>query len=53
VGIIRRAEEGKAPLVEDWRKAYIASYGTTDLKKSSEEGVEEEELHGIRVKHYN
>lgn len=53
VGIKRRAEEGKEPLVADWRKAYIASYGTTDLKKSSEEGVEEEELHGIRVKHYN
>lgn len=53
VGIKRRAEEGKAPLVGDWRKAYIVSYGTTDLKKSSEEGVEEEELHGIRVKHYN
>ena len=48
VGIIRRAEEGKAPLVEDWRKAYISSYGTADLKKSLEEGVEEEELHGIR-----
>jgi isopenicillin N synthase-like dioxygenase len=53
VGVKRRAEEGKAPLVGDWRKAHIASYGTTVLKKSSEEGIEEEELHGIRVKHYN
>jgi len=54
VGIKWRAEEGKAPSVGDWRKAHIASYGTTDLKKSSEEGVEEQELlHGIRVKHYN
>lgn len=48
VGIRRRAEEGKAPLIAAWRKAWISAYGTSDLKKSSEEGVEEELLHGIR-----
>jgi hypothetical protein len=47
VGIKRRVEEGKAPSVEAWRRAYVAAYGTTELKKSSEEG------HGIRLKHYN
>ncbi|KAI0067180.1 Clavaminate synthase-like protein [Artomyces pyxidatus] len=52
-GVKRRAEPGKAPLMEAWRKARTAAYGTSDLKKSSEAGVEEEVLNGIRVKHYN
>ncbi|KAI0303681.1 Clavaminate synthase-like protein [Multifurca ochricompacta] len=53
VGIKRRMEEGKAPLSGPWREAYIAAYGTSELEKGAEEGIEEEELHGIRVKHYN
>ncbi len=44
-------EEGKALSVEAWRKGFFSAYGTTELKKSSEEGVEEEEIHGNRVKH--
>jgi hypothetical protein len=51
--VITGAKEGKAPLVEAWRRAWISAYSTADLKKSSEEGIEEEELHGIRIKHYN
>jgi len=53
VGVKRRVEEGQAPLMEEWRKAWVSSYGTSELKKGSEEGIEEEELHGIRVRHYN
>ena len=53
VGVIRRVPEGKAPFMEAWRKARTAAYGTSDLKKGPEEGVEEEILEGIRVKHYN
>jgi len=53
-GIKRRAEEGKEPLVGTWRSAWISAYGTSTLKKSTEEeGIEEEELQGVRVKHYN
>ena len=50
-GIKRHLEKGKASSVEAWRKGFLSAYGTTELKKSSEEGVEEEEIHGIRVKH--
>ncbi|THH21293.1 hypothetical protein EW146_g230 [Bondarzewia mesenterica] len=53
VGVTRRAPEGQAPMMEEWRKARTAAYGTSDLKKGNEDGVEEEVLHGIRVKHYN
>ncbi|KAI0267717.1 Clavaminate synthase-like protein [Gloeopeniophorella convolvens] len=53
VGVKRRAEEGKAPMMEAWRKARTAAYGTSELKKSSEHGVEEETLNGVRVRHYN
>ena len=52
-GITRRAPEGQAPVMEAWRKARTAAYGTSDLEKSTEPGVEEEILNGIRVKHYN
>ncbi|KAI0041195.1 Clavaminate synthase-like protein [Auriscalpium vulgare] len=54
-GIKRRAAPGEAPMMEAWRKARTAAYGTSDLKRSgAEQGVEEEVLlNGIRVKHYN
>jgi len=52
-GITRYAPEGQAPLMEAWRKARTASYGTADLKKGTQAGVEEEVVKGIRVKHYN
>ena len=50
-GIKRHLEEGKASSAEAWRKGFLSAYGTSELKKSSEEGVEEEEIHGIHVKH--
>ncbi|KAI9509796.1 hypothetical protein F5148DRAFT_694120 [Russula earlei] len=53
VGTKRRVEEGLEPLVGAWRSTWVASYGKTELKESSEEGIEEEEMQGIRVKHYN
>ena len=53
VGFTRHAPEGKAPLMGDWRKARAAAYGTSNLQKGEEEGIEEEVVGGIRVKHYN
>lgn len=52
VGFTRHAPEGKAPFMGDWRKARAAAYGTSDLQKGEEEGIEEEVVGGIRVKHY-
>jgi len=34
VGMKRRVEEGQAPLMEDWRKEWVSSYGTSELKKA-------------------
>ncbi|ETW83002.1 hypothetical protein HETIRDRAFT_315947 [Heterobasidion irregulare TC 32-1] len=53
VGFTRHAPEGKAPFMGDWRKARAAAYGTSNLQKGEEEGIEEEVVGGIRVKHYN
>lgn len=36
----------------EWRKARVAAYGTSELKKSAKKGVEEEFINGIPVKHY-
>lgn len=52
-GIKRRFDDEHAPTTEVWRKGRIAAYGKTELKKSQENGVEEEYVNGILVKHYN
>ncbi|EIM91457.1 Clavaminate synthase-like protein [Stereum hirsutum FP-91666 SS1] len=44
--------EKRAPLMGEWRKARVAAYGTSELKKSAKKGVEEEFINGIPVKHY-
>lgn len=41
------------PNMETWRKARVASYGKITLKPGKENGVEEEIISGIVVKHYN
>ncbi|KAA1467556.1 Clavaminate synthase-like protein [Dentipellis sp. KUC8613] len=51
--VVRRAPEGQEPSMATWRKARTAAYGTSELKKSTEKGVEEEVVAGIRVKHFN
>ena len=53
VGAKRRIEDEKAPTSEEWRKHLTASYGKVELKKGEEEGVEEEYMNGIVIKHYN
>lgn len=54
VGITRRYDDAVAPTTEIWRKGRISSYGQTELKRSETvEGVEEEVIGGVLVKHYS
>lgn len=52
-GIRRLCEPEVAPTMEEWRKERTKSYGKVALKLSKENGVEEEIISGIVVKHYN
>ncbi|KDQ51706.1 hypothetical protein JAAARDRAFT_40951 [Jaapia argillacea MUCL 33604] len=53
VGVTKRVEDpGKVPTMEQWRKGRTSAYGKTTLVKSGE-GVEEEVINGVVVKHYN
>ncbi|KAL0946027.1 hypothetical protein HGRIS_012304 [Hohenbuehelia grisea] len=52
-GIQRRVPDDQAPTVEQWRRARTSAYGQSELRKGGEEGVEEEEIGGVVVKHYN
>ncbi|CCM06178.1 uncharacterized protein FIBRA_08420 [Fibroporia radiculosa] len=51
-GIIRRCDDADAPTMEVWRKGRTSAYGQTELQKK-ENGVEEEVINGVVVKHYN
>ncbi|KII84323.1 hypothetical protein PLICRDRAFT_46193 [Plicaturopsis crispa FD-325 SS-3] len=51
-GIVRRCPDEQAPFMETWRRERTSAYGKTDLKKTGD-GVEEEILNGVVVKHYN
>ncbi|KAF8056292.1 Clavaminate synthase-like protein [Lyophyllum atratum] len=53
VGINKRFEDDVAPTMEAWRKSRTAVYGRSELKPSSETGVEEEVIGGVVVRHYN
>jgi isopenicillin N synthase-like dioxygenase len=53
VGIQKRREDSEAPTMEQWRKARTMAYGLSKLKSGKEEGVEEEIIHGVVIKHYN
>ena len=53
VGITRIVEDDVAPTMEQWRQGRSVAYGTTKLKMGSEQGVEEEVVRGVVVKHYN
>jgi len=45
--------EGKVyPTMREWRQARTAAYGQSALR-TTEGGIEEEEINGIVVKHYN
>ena len=52
-GIQRRFQDSDAPTTDVWRKGRTAAYGKSTLKKSQEDGVEEEYINGVLVKHYN
>ena len=53
VGINPRCEDSVAPTMEQWGKGRGSTYGRTDLKEGKEEGVKEEVVNGIVVKHWN
>ncbi|KAG6897079.1 hypothetical protein C0992_004249 [Termitomyces sp. T32_za158] len=53
VGIIRRTEDNRAPSMGAYRKARIAAYGVTIPKEGKEKGIEEEEVAGVVIRHYN
>ncbi|KAG6890158.1 hypothetical protein C0992_002963 [Termitomyces sp. T32_za158] len=53
VEIIRRTEDDSAPFMGTYRKGRIATYGQSVLKEGKEKGVEEEEVAGVVVRHYN
>lgn len=52
LGITRYCDDADAPTMEMWRKSRISKYGLTELEKK-ENGVEEEIINGVVVKHYN
>lgn len=52
LGIQRLCNPEVAPTMEEWRKERTKSYGRVPLKLK-ENGVEEEIISGIVVKHYN
>lgn len=53
-GIKKYFEGGEAPTMEEWRRERTTRYGTSQLKPSAtEEGVEEEIIHGTVIKHFN
>ncbi|KAG6826197.1 hypothetical protein H0H92_000759 [Tricholoma furcatifolium] len=53
VGTIREIGDSLAPTMGAYRKGRIASYGQVALKQGKDAGVEEEEVAGVVVRHYN
>ncbi|KAG6901225.1 hypothetical protein C0995_015042, partial [Termitomyces sp. Mi166 len=53
VGIKQQFKDNAAPTMEAWRKERTARYGQSELKPSSEKGIEEEIVAGVVVKHFN
>ncbi|TFK28289.1 Clavaminate synthase-like protein [Coprinopsis marcescibilis] len=53
VGIVRKNDVGPPPTMEKWRRGRTAAYGQSELKQSAaSDGVEEEVINGVVVKHY-
>ncbi|KAG6828486.1 hypothetical protein H0H92_007801 [Tricholoma furcatifolium] len=53
VGITYMCDPSDAPTMEEWRKNRTKTYGKVALKQGAENGVEEELVNGVVVKHYN
>lgn len=51
VGISKQFDD--APTMAAWRKSRTSAYGHSKLKPALENGIEEEVIEGIVVKHYN
>jgi len=52
-GIQRRwSDDADAPTMEAWRKGRTSAYGLVELKMK-ENGIEENLVNGVAVKHYN
>lgn len=41
------------PTMEEWRRTRVLAYGAKELEEGKQEGVEEETILGVVVKHYN
>ncbi|KAJ8089879.1 hypothetical protein PM082_018457 [Marasmius tenuissimus] len=52
-GIKKFCEPEDAPTMEQWRTGLTAAYGRSNLTAGQEQGVEEETIHGVLVKHFN
>ncbi|KAG6329371.1 hypothetical protein ID866_9718 [Astraeus odoratus] len=52
-GITPRCDDNVAPTMLDWRRDRANAYGRVELKPGQENGVEEEIIQGLVVKHYN
>ncbi|EIW79584.1 Clavaminate synthase-like protein [Coniophora puteana RWD-64-598 SS2] len=48
-----KCDPAVAPTMKEWRLSRILSYGATELRQGKEKATEEEDVHGIVVKHYN
>jgi len=51
-GVERLCDDAIAPTMEEWRKSRARAYGVTKLEMK-ENGIEEEVIKGVVVKHYN
>ncbi|KIM41223.1 hypothetical protein M413DRAFT_27616 [Hebeloma cylindrosporum] len=49
---LKRVDDAEVPSMEVWRRGRTAAYGQSDLKPMGN-GVEEEVINGVVVKHYN
>ena len=52
LGDLKRFNGVEVPSMEVWRRGRTAAYGQSDLKPTGD-GVEEELINGVVVKHYN
>lgn len=52
VGLSKTLDGVEPPTMEEWRRARTAAYGRTELNET-DEGVEEEIINGVVVKHFN
>ena len=52
LGDLKRFNGVEVPSMEVWRRGRTAAYGQSDLKQKGD-GVEEEIINGVVVKHYN